>query len=62
MRTGETVTDLGLYDTECCSEEMIFDTGDQFGKCPKCQKLCIWEMEEEIACIDEFEHMHGAAA
>jgi hypothetical protein len=62
MRTGETVTDLGLYATECCSEEVIFDTGDQFGQCPKCQKLAIWEMEEEIASIDEFEHMNAAAA
>ena len=42
MRTGETVTDLGLYATECCSEELIFDMGDQFAKCPRCQKLCIW--------------------
>ena len=54
MRTGETVTNLGLYDTECCSEEVILDTGDQFGKCPKCQKLCLWEMEEEIVSMDEY--------
>ena len=62
MKTGETVTDLGLYANECCSEELIFDNGDQFGKCPKCQKLCTWELEEEIVSMDEFEHMNGAAA
>jgi hypothetical protein len=62
MRTGQTLTDLGLYATECCSEELIFDMGDQFAKCPRCQKLCIWEEEEEIVSIDEFEQMNGAAA
>jgi len=62
MRTGDTVTDLGLYATECCSEELVLDTGDQFGKCPKCQKLCIGEEEEEIESIDEFEQMKDAAA
>lgn len=62
MKTGDTVTDLGLYTTECCSEELIFDTGDQFAKCPKCQKLCLWELEEEIVSIDEFEQMSGTAA
>ena len=62
LKTGDTVTDLGLYDTECCSEELIFDTGDQFTKCPKCQKLCIWEMEEEIVSQDEFERINGVAA
>ena len=46
MRTGETVTDLGLYATECCSEELIFDMGDQFAKCPRCHKLGIWEEEK----------------
>jgi hypothetical protein len=62
MRTGETVMDLGLYATECCSEELIFDTGDQFGKCPKCQGLCIWEQEEELVTLDEFERLNGTAA
>ena len=62
MRTGDTVTDLGLYTSDCCSVEMIFDTGDQFGKCPKCQRLCIWEEEEELVALDEFNHLNGAAA
>ena len=62
MKTGDTVTDLGLYATECCSAELVFDTGDQFTKCPECRKLCIWDQEEETESIDEFEHMMRAAA
>ena len=62
MKTGETVTDLGLYTSECCSEELVFDTGDMFSRCPRCLRLCLWEMEEEIVAIDEFEHLNGAAA
>ena len=62
MKTGDTVTDLGLYTTECCSEEVIFDTGNVFGRCPRCMHLCTWEMEEEIMAMDEFDHLNGAAA
>jgi hypothetical protein len=62
MRTGETVTDLGLYTSDCCSGELIFDTGDVFGRCPQCNALCLWELEEEIVPADEFADVNGMAA
>ena len=62
MKTGDTVSDLALYDTECCSSEVIFDTGDTFGKCPQCGHLCFWEMEEEIETADDLERLNRAAA
>ena len=62
MKTGDTVTDLGLYDSECCGVELIFDTGDLFTNCPECHLGCGWEMEEEIVTQDEFERMYGIAA
>jgi hypothetical protein len=60
MRTGETVTDLGLYISECCGEEVIFDTGDQLAKCSACSAPCSWELEEEIISLDEFKHRTAA--
>ena len=60
MRTGETVTDLGLYVSECCGAELVFDTGDQMSKCPMCNHLCGWEMEEEVVALDEFDHRMAA--
>jgi hypothetical protein len=62
MKTGEAVTDLGLYASECCSVELIFDNGDTFVRCPQCSQLCAWELEEEIVSQDEFEHINGVAA
>jgi hypothetical protein len=62
MKTGETVTDLGLYSSECCSMELIFDTGDTFLRCPQCSRICVWELEEEIVTLDEFERLNGVAA
>ena len=62
MKTGETATDLGLYTSECCSAELIFDNGDCFANCPQCGRLCMWELEEEIVTIDEFENLDGKAA
>jgi len=62
MKTGETVTDLALYDSDCCSAELIFDAGDTFSRCPQCLHLCVWELEEEIVPADDFERLNGAAA
>lgn len=62
MRTGDTVTDLGLYTNECCSGETILDTGDTFPKCPACNHLCVWELEEELQIADELERVDQIAA
>jgi hypothetical protein len=62
MKTGQKVTGLGLYATECCSAELIFDTGDVFLSCPQCSHRCLWELEEEIVSLDELERLDGIAA
>ena len=62
MKTGETVTDLGLYTSECCSFERVFDTGDRFANCPQCSLSCVWEMEEELTTEDNVEPMNVVAA
>jgi hypothetical protein len=62
MKTGERVTDLALYVSECCGEELIFDRGDSFVRCPQCSSLCVWELEEEIISHDEFEDINGVVA
>jgi hypothetical protein len=48
MRTSEDVYELGLYISECCGEEFIFDGGDTFRRCPRCQHLCNWDLESKI--------------
>jgi hypothetical protein len=48
MKTSEDVRELGLYANDCCEEELIFDKGDTFWRCPRCQNLCRWELEEKI--------------
>ncbi len=62
MKSGGTVTELGLYVSECCEAELIFDTGDRFIKCPQCGWPCAWEFEEEVVTQEEFERMNGVAA
>ena len=47
MKTSEDVNELGLYSNDCCSEELIFDVGDTFWRCPRCHSLCIWELESK---------------
>ena len=48
MKTSEDVHVLGLYSNDCCDEELIFDEGDTFWRCPRCQHLCLWELESQI--------------
>ena len=62
MKTGDTVTELGLYLSACCDMELIFDAGDQFVRCPRCNGLCVWEFEEELVTQEEMERMNGIAA
>jgi hypothetical protein len=62
MKTADTVTDLGLYASECCSEELIFDTGDRLLNCPRCSRPCAWELEEELVTLDEYDRLNGLAA
>ena len=62
MKTGERVNDLGLYASECCGEELIFDADDTLLRCPRCSRLCLWDMEEQILTHDEFERVNGLAA
>ena len=62
MKTSETVVDLGLYASDCCGEELIFDIGDTFYRCPKCQGLCEWELVEEIVPLDQLDTIGSQAA
>ena len=57
MRTGETATELGLYMTGCCDEELIFDAGDVFSRCPGCRSLCGWELTDPITSFDELDSL-----
>jgi hypothetical protein len=62
MKTGQTVDELGLYSTECCSTELIFDVGDTFSRCPQCQHLCLWEFECELMTPADLDRIHEMAA
>jgi hypothetical protein len=62
MKTGETVRDLGLYASACCGMELIFDAGDTFVRCPECNRLCGWNLEEELVTQEELEHLYSVAA
>ena len=53
MRTGEDVKELALYMSSCCNKEMIFDRNDVFTRCPLCEALCWWDLEEKLVSYEE---------
>jgi hypothetical protein len=55
MKTGDAVFDLGLYTTECCSEELTFEIGDTFSRCPGCHAVCEWEFQYELRTLEDLE-------
>ena len=55
MKTSENVRELGLYISDCCNQDLIFDVGDTFCRCPKCMGLCEWELESSITPIEALE-------
>jgi hypothetical protein len=65
MKTSETVRLLGLYASECCMDEALFDRNDSFSRCPKCQRLCRWELVEPVVSwldIDSMDEVETLAA
>jgi len=48
MRTGEYVANQGLYASRCCNREQPFEEHEIFQRCPACNSVCEWELEEEV--------------
>jgi len=49
MKTSEDAKKSGLYESKCCSQELIFLKGDTLWRCPGCHGLCQWGL---ITTID----------
>ena len=62
MRTSDVAPELGLYASECCNVELIFDKGDTFCRCPKCEHLCGWDLLENLVMAEEIEEYASEAA
>jgi len=62
MKTGKTVIERGLYSSDCCNKEQIFEAGDNFTRCLKCMRLCEWDLENALVTCEEFEDLDTMAA
>ena len=60
MRTSEEARKSGLYASECCAVELIFTQGDTFWRCPRCQRLCEWELLEAAVSVRDLESLELA--
>lgn len=48
MKTGTTANNKGLYSSDCCNKEVVFERGQTLTRCPKCSSLTLWELVEEV--------------
>jgi hypothetical protein len=55
MRTTEDVRELGLYVSSCCGEELILGEDNCFSRCPRCERLCEWELVQTLVSWEEME-------
>jgi hypothetical protein len=62
MKTAEPVRYLALYASACCAEEVLFDVNDRFSRCPKCAKLCFWNLLEEVVSWQDLDDLELKAA
>lgn len=46
MKTGQDVTESGLYVSDCCGEEVLLYKDASFTRCPRCKGLSDWELVE----------------
>jgi len=47
MKTGRDANRSGLYVSECCEKELHFPKGQMLPRCPRCNSLTVWELEEQ---------------
>ena len=57
MKTAERVRNLGLYASACCIDEALFDANDVFSRCPKCERLCSWQLVERVFSGQELDEL-----
>ena len=62
MKTGQDARELALYASDCCDYEMIFDKGDSFCRCPKCERVCEWDLVETVIARNEIDQPEPKAA
>jgi hypothetical protein len=62
MNTSQRVHRLGLYASECCMNEVLFDRNDHFSRCPRCERLCSWDLVEEVVSWQDLEEPETLAA
>ena len=48
MKTGNEANRKGLYSSECCDCEVVFERGQTLTRCPKCSALTVWDLAEEV--------------
>jgi hypothetical protein len=57
MKTAQPVRQLALYASACCADELLFQVNDVFSRCPKCQRLCFWEVVEQVVSWQEMDEL-----
>jgi hypothetical protein len=62
MKTAERAQLLALYASACCSDEALFYVNDPFSRCPKCKRVCFWEIVEEVVPWQEMDNFELEAA
>jgi hypothetical protein len=61
MKTGQDVRQLGLYVSECCLQEILFDKNGSFRRCPRCGQLCEWELVDAVMSGQEIAERNSNA-
>ena len=55
MKTGKDVRETGLYASDCCVQELLFEQEDSFSRCPRCMRLCEWELVDSVVAWHEMQ-------
>jgi hypothetical protein len=62
MKTGQDALESGVYESNCCEYQVIFDKGALLWRCPNCKRLCNWELAETDLTEIEIAKLERATA
>jgi len=44
LKTSHDCGLTGKYSPDCCNVEVLFQKGQTFQRCPRCERLAVWQL------------------
>jgi len=61
MKTSQDAPVSGVYVSDCCDVQLMFSEGNTLWRCPKCERLCNWDLMTTTMIANRLENKEVVA-